>query len=422
MLEYVPDNALMVAVPAGFDGAALGIARQLRLAADQKISPLAADGYGFYLLVLQPDASMDDAQALVESYGFQIVPNPSLLPGQLLIGGDAGRLAGLAAWDEVSYILPASTDLISGAPVMGCAGALTTAGPVGAYVLASQGWSADASGSVSIHYAFGALTSQLDAATVQGVIESALHTWEQYANITLTPGQADAMRTIVVEFVSGAHGDAYPFTGPTTLAHTFFPAPPNSEPIAGDMHLNTDEAWSVGSGVDLFSVALHEAGHALGLGHSDRPGAVMYPYYHLASGLTADDIAGIQALYGPPVASTTPSGPPVSNPPAPNPPTPVPPTPTPAPSGGSTPPSLTIVSPAATMVSTSAASLLFSGTASGSVTMVKWSDAFGDAGVATGASSWSVNVPLLVGTNAITVRAYDAAGNSAWRSVTVVRN
>ena len=264
--------------------------------------------------------------------------------------------------------------------------------------------------------------SQLDAATVQGVIESALHTWEQYANITLTPGQADAMRTIVVEFVSGAHGDAYPFTGPTTLAHTFFPAPPNSEPIAGDMHLNTDEAWSVGSGVDLFSVALHEAGHALGLGHSDRPGAVMYPYYHLASGLTADDIAGIQALYGPPVASTTPSGPPVSNPPAPNPPTPVPPTPTPAPSGGSTPPSLTIVSPAATMVSTSAASLLFSGTASGSVTMVKWSDAFGDAGVATGASSWSVNVPLLVGTNAITVRAYDAAGNSAWRSVTVVRN
>ena len=109
----------------------MGIARQLRLAADQKISPLAADGYGFYLLVLQPDASMDDAQALVESYGFQIVPNPSLLPGQLLIGGDAGRLAGLAAWDEVSYILPASTDLISGAPVMGCAGALTTAGPVG---------------------------------------------------------------------------------------------------------------------------------------------------------------------------------------------------------------------------------------------------------------------------------------------------
>jgi hypothetical protein len=30
-------------------------------------------------------------------------------------------------------------------------------------------------------------------------------------------------------------------------------------------------------------------------------------------------------------------------------------------------------------------------------------------------------VPLLVGTNVVTIRAYDAAGNSAWRAITVVR-
>jgi hypothetical protein len=30
-------------------------------------------------------------------------------------------------------------------------------------------------------------------------------------------------------------------------------------------------------------------------------------------------------------------------------------------------------------------------------------------------------VPLLVGSNVVTVRAYDAAGNSGWRAVTVVR-
>src|SRR5207253_7407999 len=97
----------------------------------------------------------------------------------------------------------------------------------------------------------------------------------------------------------GAHGDAYPFDGPgRTLAHTFYPSPPNSEPVAGDMHLDADEDWHTGANLDLFSVALHEAGHALGLGHSDRPGAVMYPYYHLVSGLTDDDIAGIRDLYG----------------------------------------------------------------------------------------------------------------------------
>jgi hypothetical protein len=30
-------------------------------------------------------------------------------------------------------------------------------------------------------------------------------------------------------------------------------------------------------------------------------------------------------------------------------------------------------------------------------------------------------VPLLVGTNTVIVRAYDAAGNSSWRSITVIR-
>jgi hypothetical protein len=55
------------------------------------------------------------------------------------------------------------------------------------------------------------------------------------------------------------------------------------------------------------------------------------------------------------------------------------------------------------------------------VTAVKWTNSTGDAGVASGTTSWSANVPLLVGTNTITVRAYDAAGNSAWRALTVVR-
>ena len=54
------------------------------------------------------------------------------------------------------------------------------------------------------------------------------------------------------------------------------------------------------------------AGHALGLGHSDRPGAVMYPYYHLAAGLTDDDIAAIRDLYG--SKSTTAAMPPAQPP------------------------------------------------------------------------------------------------------------
>jgi hypothetical protein len=159
----------------------------------------------------------------------------------------------------------------------------------------------------------------------------------------------------------------------------------------------------------------------------------MYPYYRMQTGLTSDDIAGIQALYGP--AVTTPAVPtvptPVPTPVVPVVPTPTPtPTPTPAPaptppprSGDTTPPSLSILSPGLTMVATSSASIAVSGTASDNVGVaaVKWTNSTGYSGTASGTSKWSASVPLLVGSNAITVRAYDAAGNSSWRAITVVR-
>jgi hypothetical protein len=100
---------------------------------------------------------------------------------------------------------------------------------------------------------------------VQSEILRALGQWASNANVTFSPAaSATDPRTVNIFFASGAHGDAYPFTDSTVLAHTFYPAPPNAEPIAGDMHFNANESWHVGATVDVFSVALHEAGHALG--------------------------------------------------------------------------------------------------------------------------------------------------------------
>ena len=79
------------------------------------------------------------------------------------------------------------------------------------------------------------------------------------------------------------------------LAHAFFPN-------VGDAHFDDDETWvSNRTGIDYFTVAAHEFGHSLGLGHSEFTDALMAPFYKGYNPnfqLHSDDIAGIQFLYG----------------------------------------------------------------------------------------------------------------------------
>jgi Matrixin/Glucodextranase, domain B len=388
---------------------------------DEKLSRLLVEeNSGLYLVVFRPGVPTERARDIARREGYFSYAVDGLLPGHLVVSGGHGALTALAGHNEIAYILPADPELLVHRRVYGCAGPITATSPVAAYSMAAAGWPKDAQGRVALQYVFDSLTRKLDSNVARSQVERALSEWARYANISFTPAlQPGGNRTIEILFAAGAHGDSYPFTSVSNLAHTFYPWPANPEPVAGDMHLNDAEIWGVGNSIDLFSVALHEAGHALGLGHSDLPTAVMYPYYKLSAGLTSDDIAAIQAMYG-----AAGSGNAAGTGTQPTPPPPVTPPPTGTPGTDTVAPSLKIVQPNYTVFSTSASSVQVSGTAADNigVSAVQWTTSTGNSGTAAGTVAWSATIPLLIGTNVITIRAYDAAGNFGWRSMTAVRN
>jgi len=96
-----------------------------------------------------------------------------------------------------------------------------------------------------------------------------------------------------------------------------------------------------------------------------------------------------------------------------------------APVGDTTPPTVTITGPtSASTFTTTSSSMSLSGTAADNVgvTQVTWVNDRGGNGVAAGTTNWSVaSIPLVTGTNTITVQARDAAGNLANDVLTVTR-
>jgi hypothetical protein len=425
VLSHVPDNAVLVAASApidlsGYDAAPLD--------PRVKVSPVLTDQDRDYVVEFHPDVPLNDARALVIRAGFTLHENPDLGAHRLLVERRAQRaraadpLAVLSGLDEVAYVFPASEELTRGTPVIPCSSAVTELGPLAQYIATvGNGWDGAGLGSAALSYVWGTATRKLPANLAQAEVVRAMNEWSRIAAVRWTVGtNATGVKTIHVVFGVGSHGDPYAFDGPgNVLAHTFYPANPNPEPIAGDMHLDDDEAWRVGANVDLYSVALHELGHALGLGHSDVPTAVMYPYYRMAGALQPDDTAAILRLYA---AAGAPVTPPVTPT---NPTTPITPTaPAPSPAApDTTAPSLTILNPSTTTLLTTSANRVFTGISYdvGGVAQVTWTNSLGGNGTAAGTTSWSVAIPLKIGINRITIRAADRTGNTTWRTVSVTR-
>ncbi|XP_010865467.2 matrix metalloproteinase-17 [Esox lucius] len=165
----------------------------------------------------------------------------------------------------------------------------------------------------SIHsYPSTSRSSSLYPELVDNIITHALRVWSSktplnFHQLLSSRDHPNKEGDIRVSFQSSYHEDGYSFDGRGgTLAHAFFPG---MGAISGDTHFDNDELWSYGyrddlGTTDLFTVAVHEFGHALGLSHSSSSPSIMSPYYQGTVGgiqgytLPNDDTLAIQAIYG----------------------------------------------------------------------------------------------------------------------------
>lgn len=150
----------------------------------------------------------------------------------------------------------------------------------------------------------------LIADDVQNAIVQAFRVWSDVASFAAY--QVNSGADIEISFQIGDHGNGNPLETPFdgslgVLAHAF-PPPlgfPN-ERLAGDIHFDAAETWSITiptpvSSFDLLTLAIHEIGHSLGLEHSSVPAAIMRPTFSPGSfqhTLDSDDITNITSLYG----------------------------------------------------------------------------------------------------------------------------
>jgi hypothetical protein len=144
------------------------------------------------------------------------------------------------------------------------------------------------------------LDGQMPRAAWQAAIVRAFQAWAEVAgvNVGVVPDSGLPFGTAGATQGDARFGDirigAVPMAG-DALAEAVPPDPFVAGSLAGDVFFNANSSFTPDS---LYAVALHEAGHALGLGPSTDPTSVMNDTFTGNTTLSPSDVAAVRALYG----------------------------------------------------------------------------------------------------------------------------
>ena len=164
------------------------------------------------------------------------------------------------------------------------------------FVLEGPKW-----GSTGLGTAGGVVTWAIDAtipASFLTAISAACADWAQYANIQFQ--EVTSTVSSQIDFSLGALDGLNNVLGQTNYFYS------GTEFTSASIEFDSGEGWHVAGsqivsngGANLFEVALHEIGHAIGLGHYNATPAVMNAFLDPAvTDLRQPDIDGAQAIYG----------------------------------------------------------------------------------------------------------------------------